>query len=83
MKLIDVTTRLIVDASPAFKYAALSYVWGYGPAPTVAIDQLPDQLPRTIEDNMEATAQLGIKHLWVDRYCIRQDYKQEKLLQIH
>jgi hypothetical protein len=34
---------------------------------------MPEQLPKTIEDAMSVALDLGIPHLWVDRYCIDQN----------
>lgn len=35
--------------------------------------RLPRNLPRGIENAMEATTEMGFRYLWIDRYCIRQD----------
>lgn len=81
MQVIDVTTRKMVAATVDFDYAALSYVWGSGNKETTQ-DSLPNPAPQTIEDAFEVARRLGIPYLWVDRYCIRQDRKDEKHDQI-
>jgi hypothetical protein len=43
---------------------------------------LPKKLPRTIEDAIKVTLQLGFRYLWIDRYCISQNNFSEKHLQI-
>lgn len=45
-------------------------------------DGLPAQLPRTIEDAFQATRELGLDYLWVDKYCIPQRNEKEKDNQI-
>jgi hypothetical protein len=47
------------------------------------IDTLPAVLPRTIEDCITVAIQLGYRHLWVDRYCIRQSDKDDVKQQIN
>jgi Heterokaryon incompatibility protein (HET) len=42
-----------------------------------------NDLPRTIEDAVDATRRLGKQYLWVDRYCINQLDLVEKSTQIH
>jgi hypothetical protein len=85
MKLIDCELRQIVPASPAYKYSALSYVWGTsksGDEDECVDNILPTTLPRTIEDAMSVTKALGLRHIWIDRYCIDQGNDAEKQIQI-
>ncbi|KAL1633604.1 hypothetical protein SLS56_002752 [Neofusicoccum ribis] len=86
MRLIDTTTRSIfrIEKARTYKYAALSYVWGQreSPAAEHGAGALPSRLPRTIEDALEATRRLGVRYLWVDRYCIRQCIPEEKAAQV-
>lgn len=63
MRLIDVKTRDIVEAKLGMRYAALSYVWGAKSETLQVLRNLPDGLPRTIEDSIQATAQLEIEYL--------------------
>jgi hypothetical protein len=54
-KLIDCTSRLIVDAPPESKFAALSYCWGAGKRPLrKKLNNLPKIVPPVIEDALEA-----------------------------
>jgi hypothetical protein len=71
----------IVRAQPQHRYVALSYVWGSG-----GVDSqfsggslVWRLLPRTIRDAIVVTMQLGFRYLWVDRYCIPPDKKQEQI----
>lgn len=78
------------------RYVALSYCWG-SDAETDNIDQINkttsatfpdykkriswDRIPQTIQHAVTFTRRLGIKYLWVDRFCIIQgdkdDWKEE------
>lgn len=59
-------------------YVCLSYVWGNASSSPPAAHSrqpagmLPNVLPRTILDAMTITRELGLRYLWVDRYCIDQ-----------
>lgn len=94
-RLIDVLDRRIVRAAVLGNptYVALSYVWGstypWFKAQRANITRLESpagltniSLPRTVCDAIEATAELGIRYLWVDNLCIVQDDVEEKMLQI-
>lgn len=77
LKLIDCTTRVVVEAPPGCQYVALSYVWGS--CGTINICRgakqtafLPKTLPRTIEDAIIVTISLHLRYLWVDQVCIDQ-----------
>jgi len=79
LKLIDCQTRQIVPALDN-PYVALSYTWGLQPGLQSVSDDcksLPPNQPRTIEDAMIATLKLGLRYLWIDRYCIDQSKRQE------
>jgi hypothetical protein len=80
LKVIDCRSRKVVDFPPGVRYLALSYVWGAEQSAESNINQnmLPDSMPTTILDAMELTLQLGLQHLWVDRYCIPQDQEAVK-----
>ena len=61
------------------RYACLSYVWGDVPADKTSCDNEPlADIPQTVADAIVVTQQLGIRYLWVDRYCIGQDNAAEK-----
>lgn len=83
--LIDVEQRCVVKAPPGCEWVALSYNWG---APLCieitkgtfndlkkpgALRDCDPPLPATIVDAILFVARLGIRHLWVDRFCIVQD----------
>ncbi|KAF1951529.1 HET-domain-containing protein, partial [Byssothecium circinans] len=83
MSVIDCETRLVQSLPPESSYFALSYVWG----PPLQCEEpeypnLPRTLPRTIEDAITVTSQLGYRYLWVDRYCINQKDTEHKMSQI-
>lgn len=83
LRVIDCETRMVNFAPRRCDYLALSYVWGSSvdegsnPFPT-----LPENLPRTIEDALKVTLQLGYRYLWIDRYCIDQGDAGDKHSQI-
>lgn len=76
-RLIDCETKEVVKASITTDFAALSYVWG---APSEAVSST--SWPKTVEDAVMVTKQLGLRYLWVDRYCIDQENAAEKHEQI-
>lgn len=80
MMLVDCQTRQIVMAAPNASYAALSYVWGtcHSSHCGEPLDNLPEKLPSTIADAIKVTLALNLRYLWVDRYCIPQDNKEQK-----
>jgi hypothetical protein len=60
-------------------YVCLSYVWGMGPPGKGELDgAFPEDLPQTIADAMAVTLGIGLRYLWVDRYCIDQSDAEEK-----
>ena len=85
VKYIDLEQSCLVAFSTAPRYAALSYVWGRVPTLMTmqhnleelsqpgAFTKKADQIPRTIQDAMFLTRELGIRYLWVDALCIVQD----------
>ncbi|KAK0648011.1 heterokaryon incompatibility protein-domain-containing protein, partial [Cercophora newfieldiana] len=82
MKLVDCATRTLVAAEPHMRYLALSYVWGKGPPESYRYPDLPAKLPPTVDDAITATLGLGLRYIWVDRYCIWQDDPVHKSTQI-
>lgn len=80
------------------RYLTLSYVWGKDklrrdlPITTkaaVKIDSngaetvaLPEPLPRTIQDAMDVTRELGFRYIWIDSLCIVQDDPEDVAMQI-
>lgn len=82
LKAINCLTRTICILPPSTDYVCLSYVWGsskHAQRQEIADTGRPlYDLPKTIEDAMYVTLQLGINFLWVDRYCIDQQDDREK-----
>lgn len=66
-------------------YATLSYVWGSSP-PSCSLDLGSEidisLLERTIRDAITVNLELGLRYLWVDRYCISQNSIAERDLQL-
>lgn len=95
-KMIDVSTRSIVQCVPNGEYVALSYVWGSVVPEKNAIEK--HRLPQTIEDAITVTKELGIGYLWVflclrcnsiftkfrqvDALCIEQEDTPKKFQQL-
>jgi hypothetical protein len=77
LKLIDCVTRTIVLALNHPYVALSSYVWGQSSATHEYVEILPKDLPHTIEDSITVTKKLGFRYLWIDRYCINQERKEE------
>lgn len=78
-RVIDCKTRMIVTVdSSHVEYVTLSYVWGQGNDERTSGNELPNELPRTIDDSIRVVNFLGYHYLWVDRYCIPQDNIAEK-----
>ncbi|KAI0870510.1 HET-domain-containing protein [Hypoxylon argillaceum] len=93
LRLIDVTQRCIVDAPTECPYFALSYVWGSEQDPLQSTTQNlatlkvpgalhPDSLPKTIEDALWLTREMGVSYLWIDRLCVIQDSDADKAIQL-
>ncbi|KAK4194937.1 heterokaryon incompatibility protein-domain-containing protein [Triangularia verruculosa] len=95
--LIDVQEHCLVKFLVAPKYTTLSYVWGVLPdiletrTSNYASLQVPkallasdvlDRLPKTVQDAIKATQEMGERYLWVDRLCIVQDDEANKAQQI-
>src|SRR3569833_4246378 len=82
MKLIDCETRTRVSAEPSMRYMALNNKKKTTPQKKYVYPNLPENLPATVADAMTVARELGIRYLWVDRYCIWQDDKTHKQSQI-
>ncbi|KAK2028197.1 HET-domain-containing protein [Colletotrichum zoysiae] len=89
--LIDSVNRCLVRARATDRYIALSYVYepplpsSRGPVETLRgnLEMLTASMddadvPQTILDAMWLARKLGIKYLWVDRFCIVQDDDVER-----
>lgn len=63
------------------RYVALSYCWGNSHPPKTTLANLKEQrkcisfdtLPRTFQDAITVTRELGIRYIWIDSLCILQD----------
>ncbi|KAK0708477.1 heterokaryon incompatibility protein-domain-containing protein, partial [Lasiosphaeris hirsuta] len=62
-RVIDITTRRVVQAPKECNYVALSYVWG-NPA-----DSTNSGFSCVVEDSMIVCKALGYRYLWVDQDC--------------
>jgi Heterokaryon incompatibility protein (HET) len=84
MHVIDCLSRTVVPSTSATKdYATLSYVWGNQlPGITEFQNRILGSLPKVVEDAILLVRRLGIRYLWVDRYCIPQDDTSTRHLQI-
>lgn len=85
--MIDCDSRVVVELIGPTRYIALSYVWGESECQsTVVIGDsswaLPSKIASTIEDAIVLTLALGVKYLWVDRFCIDQTNQEAKHQQI-
>jgi hypothetical protein len=77
-RMIDCLTLEVVPTPRGCEYVALSYVWG---KPKQQEDPAGNQLsvaPAVVSDAIKVTTSLGFRYLWVDRYCIDQENKEEK-----
>lgn len=71
-------------------YAALSYCWGGNQPFKTTTATLPqnlegielERLPRTLQDAVFVTQQLGLRFLWIDALCIVQDSTEDKTCEI-
>jgi hypothetical protein len=83
-RVIDCVSREIISAPDDCQYVALSYVWGNQSSSWQChVDNiLPNPSPEVIEDAVEVVKQLDLRYLWIDRYCINQEDKDDKHNQI-
>ncbi|KAF1991024.1 HET-domain-containing protein, partial [Aulographum hederae CBS 113979] len=71
MQVLNCDTAEIEPGSKSTKYAALSYVWGKEASQVITKDHSRfSSFPLLMRDAMFAAKKLGLKYLWVDRYCI-------------
>ena len=72
------------------QYVTLSYCWG-APQPLMTttgnfqryMDRIDESsLPRSIQDAVKVTRELGFRYLWVDSLCILQDSEADKTHEI-
>lgn len=80
----------ITEGAPTDYYVALSYVWGEDQPHRTTTSRLSSYIeridtkyiPRTIRDAIKVTHALGLRYLWVDAFCIIQDSKEDKAIEI-
>jgi hypothetical protein len=79
LKVLDCQTRRIINL-PTLRdeYVTLSYVWGTNQETIKFGHALPITSPQLINDSVEVVKNLGYRYLWIDRYCIPQNDKQER-----
>ncbi|KAK1828731.1 heterokaryon incompatibility protein-domain-containing protein [Podospora conica] len=70
IRVIDTSHRTVIPYPDNCDYLALSYVWGGVMPADGALES--GTLPRTIEDAITVTKNLGYRYLWVDALCIDQ-----------
>lgn len=90
IKLLDCQEqKLVISGMRDQRYCCLSYVWGnhsrgsdslYQEAMTGKI--LIANLPLTIQDSIQVVLNMGLRYLWVDRYCVNQEDSVEKTLML-
>jgi hypothetical protein len=78
-QVIDCTTRQIVPKQGRLDFAALSYVWGPGTS-TGFGSHMPTPAPPLVEDAMSCTLAIGLRYLWIDRYCIEQKSAERHIM---
>lgn len=72
---------LHVSSEEVGRYVALSYCWGKSHPPKTTQDNLAqhledisvDKLPRSFQDAVTVTRNIGVQYLWIDSLCIVQD----------
>ncbi|KAI3601322.1 tol-like protein [Moniliophthora roreri] len=82
--------KLFVSNGMHAAYAALSYVWG-GEQPNCTVTTNLDTyieginidlIPQTTCNAIEAANRYGLRYLWVDAFCIIQDSKEDKKVEL-
>jgi hypothetical protein len=81
LKFLDCETGRLVDTGP-YPYVTLSYMWGVNEHSLLYSEQLGNDLPPTIEDAIADTPQICYRYIWIDRYCIDQQNKEQAMFQI-
>ncbi|KAF2841389.1 HET-domain-containing protein [Patellaria atrata CBS 101060] len=88
-RVIDVRQQCLIRLDEEKEYVALSYVWGTKNnvmTKRTNVDGISSEgafshvvLPKTIQDAIDLTRELGYLYLWVDSLCIVQDDDKVKL----
>ena len=83
--IFDGTIFLLISEDRKARYAALSYCWG-GQQEVVTKEDTWEAmtqgislsvLPKTIQDAVTVTRRLGLRYLWVNALCIKQDSEED------
>ncbi len=82
--------RLASEFTRPVPYVALSYCWGREQRQKTTKTNLEEQqqniaydiLPKTLQDAIKVTANLGYKYVWIDSLCIIQDDEADKSFEI-
>lgn len=90
LRVIDCYSLSVVSAPSSCLYVALSYVWSKANRQSRAVKPDWNQtmvlqlqyLPKSIQDAITVTKEIGLRYLWVDRFCIDQRNHDEKHHQI-
>lgn len=79
LRVIDCNTQTLTYLSnPSDKYVALSYVWGKSVGSSKRQTVNLDAVPALVADSIHVVKSLGLRYLWIDRYCISQNDEEEK-----
>ncbi|KAJ3535164.1 hypothetical protein NM208_g7245 [Fusarium decemcellulare] len=78
---INCAARKLEPLPSGAKFVALSYVWGANTSGATS-PTLPSAFPQAIEDAIIVVLEIGIKFIWIDRYCVPQHDCPEKREQI-
>lgn len=87
MRFIDCqqdSVQAIAVSTPNLEFVALSYVWGRSEADednNMTSDT--SMIPCTIRDAMIVVKELGLRYLWVDKYCIEDCNRHTMISQMH
>jgi hypothetical protein len=83
IQLIDLETREVAEYQGLnCDFMALSYVWGPIKPEAYKLHDTVRALPKTLEDALVFTKQLGKRYIWIDSVCIDQSNDQDKVNQI-
>ena len=91
LKVVDCFSGNVVPYNGKTGYATLSYVCAQTYSDHIPLSALgkvtvkgaaKGSFPKVIDDAMEVTRALGLKYLWIDKYCINQDDADERSRQI-
>lgn len=85
LRVIDLEHNKLIPLIGSMEYVVLSYTWNPDTELLLKRDcgedwlrDNEDYLPQTTKKAIKLTRDLGIRYLWVDSLCIRQDVKEDK-----